>query len=141
MSLAEQIVGTWLLESSVDIAADGATSDTWGPSPLGTYMFGPDGRFAQIVMRSDLPKPATREQTTPEEARAVVTGSLAMFGTYSVQEDRSVIDVVFTGCTFAGFNGTKGKRHVTMLSPDRLKFSNPGRAGGRAGESIWRRAT
>ena len=66
-------------------------------------------------------------------------GSLAMFGTYTIDEAASIVNVHFTGCTFATFNGTNGKRKVTMLSPGELKFTNAGRAGGRTGESIWRR--
>lgn len=139
MTLAEQLVGTWLMVSSVDIDADGTRHDTWGPDPLGTYMFGADGRFAQIVMRSDLPRVARREDTTAEQAKAVVMGSLAMFGTYCVDEAARTVDVRFEGCTFASFTGTAGKRIVTRISTGELIFSNAGRAGGRRGESVWRR--
>lgn len=139
MSLAQQIIGTWILVSSIDIEPDGTTSDTWGPDPLGTYMFDTDGRFTQIVMRADLPKVASRELTTPDQARAVVMGSLAMFGSYTVDEAAGVIDVHFTGCTFASFNGTSGKRRVTMVSADEMQLSNAARAGGRSGRSVWRR--
>ncbi len=140
MALAEQLVGTWLLVSSVDIRDDGTRSATWGDKPLGTCMFGADGRFAQIVARSDLPRFASREAATPEQAKAVVAGSMAMFGTYSVDEQTQTIHVHFVGSTFAGFNGTDGRRYASMPSPDELRFSNPGRAGGARGESVWRRA-
>jgi hypothetical protein len=140
MTLARQLVGTWLLVSSHDIEPDGTRTDTWGPAPLGTYMFDAQGRFAQIVMRSDLPKVARREDTTAEQAKAVVMGSLAMFGTYTVDEAACVVNVRFEACTFASFTGTEGKRVVERISADELVFSNAGRAGGRRGESVWRRA-
>lgn len=140
MTLARQIVGTWVLVSSVDILADGSTTDTWGSAPYGTYMFDATGRFAQIVMRSDLPKFASRDSATPEQAKAVVAGSLAMFGTYTVDEAASTIIVAFEACTFPAFTGTQGKRVVTMTSPDEMVFSNAGRAGGAKGQSVWRRA-
>lgn len=139
MSLARQIVGTWSLVSSVDIQAGGSTTDTWGSSPLGLYMFDAGGRFTQIVMRSDLPKFASRDSATPDEAKAVVAGSLAMFGTYTVDEAAGIVNVQFEACTFPAFTGTAGKRVVTMTSPDELVFTNPGRAGGAKGQSVWRR--
>lgn len=139
MSLALQIVGTWSLVSSVDIQADGSTTDTWGSSPHGTYMFDANGRFTQIVMRSDLPKFASRDSATPEQAKAVVAGSLAMFGTYTVDEAAGTVNVQFVACTFPAFTGTSGKRVVTMATPDEMVFSNAGRAGGAKGQSVWRR--
>ena len=138
-TLAEHVIGTWTLVSSVDIDGEGTRTDTWGPAPLGTYMFDRNGRFAQIVMRSDLPKAPSRQATTPEQAKAVVAGSLAMFGTYKVDEAAGTIDVHFLACTFAGFTGTDGKRQVTITSPDEMRFSNAGRVGGARGESVWRR--
>ena len=140
MKLAEQLVGTWLLVSSVDIDSSGTRTDTWGRNPLGTYMFDDAGHFAQIVLRSDLPKAPSREKTTSEQAKAVVLGSLAMFGTYTVDEAARTVNVHFLGSTFAGFNGTDGRRIVEMTTPDELKFSNSGRAGGGKGQSVWRRA-
>ena len=139
MTLAEYIVGTWILSSSVDIDAGGGRTDTWGPDPLGTYMFNANGRFMQIVMRSDLPKFASRDNATPEQAKAVVAGSLAMFGTYTVDEAASTVNVLFEACTFPAFTGTAGKRVVAMSSPDEMIFSNAGRAGGAKGQSVWRR--
>lgn len=139
MSLAEQIVGTWVLVSSHDIEADGTRTDTWGAEPLGTYVFDAKGRFAQIVMRSDLPRVARREDTTDAQAKAVVMGSLAMFGTYTVDESTQVVSVRFEACTFASFTGAEGTRVVERISADELLFTNAGRAGGRRGESVWRR--
>jgi hypothetical protein len=140
MPLADLIVGTWVLVSSHDIEADGTRTDTWGANPLGTYMFDANGRFAQIVMRSDLPRVMRREDTSDAQAKAVVMGSLAMFGTYTVDEAARVVAVRFEACTFASFTGTEGSRVVERISADELVFSNAGRAGGRRGESVWRRA-
>ena len=139
MPLAQKIVGTWSLVSSVDIHADGSTTDTWGSAPHGIYMFDANGRFTQIVMRSDLPKFASRDSATPDEAKAVVAGSLAMFGTYTVDEAASIVNVQFEASTFPAFTGTVGKRVVALTSPDEMVFSNAGRVGGAKGQSVWRR--
>jgi len=140
MSLAEQIVGTWLLVSSVDIDKDGTVTDTWGQNPLGTYMFDANGRFAQILTRSDLPVVPNRTQTTADQAIAVVLGSIAMFGSYRIDEEAETITVRFEASTFAKFKGTEATRSIVMASPDDLMIRNSARSGGSRGESVWRRA-
>ncbi len=139
MALADLIVGAWRLVSSVDIAADGTRTDSWGPTPFGCCMFDAEGNFTQMMLRSDLPRVPSRPATTADEARLIVLGSLAMYGTYTVDEAGSTLDVHFLASTFANFNGTNGKRLVTMTSPDELRIANAGRAGGGRGESVWRR--
>lgn len=141
MTLREKLIGSWTLVSSVDIHPDGRVSETWGASARGTYMFDHNGRFAQILVRSDLPRFANRAAASAEQAKAVVAGSLAMFGTWRVDENASTVIVHFEACTFASFTGTEGRRIATFLSADELKFSNAGRVGGARGESIWRRVT
>lgn len=139
MSLGDLIVGAWTLVSSVDIAADGTRTETWGPNPLGCCMFDGKGNFTQMMLRCDLPRVVSRQATTAGEAKEIVLGSLAMYGKYTVDEASSTVAVHFVGSTFAAFNGTKGKRLVTMPSPEEMRISNAGRAGGGSGESVWRR--
>ena len=138
--LAELIVGASALVSSTDIEPDGTRCQTWGPRPLGMYMFDAAGNFTQIVLRSDLPKARSREHISAAQAKAIASGSLAMFGTYTVDEAARTVNVRFAGSTFASLIGTEGKRSVTMISPDEMRFTNAGRVGGRRGESVWRRA-
>ena len=56
-------------------------------------MYDADGRFCVIITRSDLPKFASnnRETGTAEENKAIVQGSLAYFGAYSVSEPDKTI--------------------------------------------------
>ena len=56
-------------------------------------MYDDTGHFSVIITRFDLPKFASnnRETGTAEENKAIVQGSLACFGTYSVSEtDKSI---------------------------------------------------
>jgi hypothetical protein len=138
-SLKEQLVGAWTLVSAVDTLPDGSKSEPWGPNPKGAYMFDANGRFAQMLMRSDLPKLASRLQGTPEQNKAIAQGAIAMYGTYSVNEADKVISVHFEGSTFAGFVGTDGKRIVTSITADELKTMNPATSTGTKAESVWRR--
>lgn len=70
----------------------------------------------------------------------MVQGSLAYFGTYSVNEADKVISVLVEGSTFANMIGEPDqKRIVTSLTADELKFTNPAGASG-ATDLVWKRA-
>jgi type II secretory pathway pseudopilin PulG len=140
-SLKEQLVGTWILVEALDVAADGSKTNSWGANPKGTYMFDTSGHFTQMLIRSDLPKIPNRAQGgTPEQNKFIVSGAIAMYGTYSVNDTEKTITVRFEGSTFSGFNGTEGKRIITSLSADEMKTTNPGTSIGMKAESVWRRA-
>ena len=139
-SLKDQLVGTWTLVEAIDVRPDGSKFNPWGSNPLGTYMFDASGRFAQMLIRSDLPKLPNRAKGTPEQNQAIVAGSVAMYGTYSVSEADKVITVHFEGSTFAGFNGTDGKRTIVSLTADELRTTNPNTSTGTRADSVWKRA-
>jgi lipocalin-like protein len=81
---------------------DGTKIEQFGPNPKGILIFAPDGHFATVNARADLPKlaSANRSRATPEETKAVVEGSLAYYGTYSVS-DSEKLTVHVEGSTFA----------------------------------------
>src|SRR5205085_10133451 len=82
---AKDLVGTWTLVSNVE-ERDGKIVDNFGPNPKGILIFHNNGHYSVIVMRSDLPKfGLSREKATADESLAVVKGSLAYFGTYTVE--------------------------------------------------------
>jgi hypothetical protein len=120
---AKDLVGTWTLVS-VTFERDGKKTDFYGPNPQGETMFDPNGRISFIVTRSDLPKFASnnRQTGTPEENKAVVQGSLAYFGTYSVDEAAKTVTIHIESCSFPNWNGTDQKRSFT-ISGDELKWT------------------
>jgi hypothetical protein len=142
-SMKEQLVGTWTLVSAASVSSDGSKVEVFGPNPKGTLIYTSDGHFALVQMRADLPKLASnnRAQGTPDENKAVVQGSIAYFGTYSVNEVEKVITLQLEGSTFANLiGGGEQKRIVTSLSADDLKFANPRTPSGATLEVGWKRA-
>src|SRR6266568_3065469 len=125
-SLKEQIVGTWTHVSTKYKFPDGKTTDTFGPNGKGMMMLDAAGHVAFINMRSDLPKFASKDRTkgTPEENKAVVAGSFAYFGTYTVNEAERTFTVHYGGTTFPNFDGIDAKRTITVLTADELKYEN-----------------
>jgi Lipocalin-like domain len=80
--------------------------------PKGLMIFTADGRFSWQLFRSDRPKFASknRMQGTPEENAADLRGSLAYFGTYSVDEPEKTITTIVEGSTFPNSEGEALKR-------------------------------
>jgi hypothetical protein len=136
---ANELVGTWTLVS-ITLEKDGKTTDFYGPNPIGQATFGADGRFSIIITRSDLPKFVSnnRVEGTPEENKAVVQGSFADFGTYSVSEtDKTIIEHI-ESCTFPNFNGIERKESFS-ISGDELHAMTKASTGGTA-HLVWKHA-
>ena len=142
-SLKERLIGTWILVSVDIVKPDGSRTELFGPKPKGILIYTTDGHFATVNSRADLPKFASnrRDQGTPDENRAVVQGSIAYFGTYSVNEADMVVTANVDASTFAGMVGDPDqKRVVSLITEDELKLSNPASTTGGKLELVWRRA-
>ena len=124
---AKDLVGTWKLVSAV-ISKGSTKTDGFGPNPNGALVFGSDGRFALVFLRSDLPKVASgdRSSQTPDESRAIAQGSIATFGTYTV--DGKAIVMRLEGSTFPNWSGAEQRRPFS-LSGDELTYTTPGSTG------------
>ena len=112
---ANDIAGTYTFVSAVASFPDGRRVEPFGPNLKGSYVFDRDGRFVFVMMRPELPKFASnnRTQGTPEENQAVVQGSLAGFGTYSVAD--KVMTLKFEGSTFPNWTGTEVKQTLRRI--------------------------
>lgn len=139
-TLKEQLVGTWTYVSVDIVRADGSRVPLFGPNPSGLASFDGNGRYLLLTARAGQPKFASnnRMEGTAEENKAVVQGSIAHFGRYTVNEtDRTVTFHIDTS-TFPNWNGAEQKRPIT-LTGDELKWTTAASSGGTA-EVILRRA-
>ena len=141
-SIKEQIAGTWTFVSALDIYPDGRKNDRWGTNPKGIFIFDGNGRFAQFITRSDLPKIAagTADKGTPEEYKAILSGLVASFGTYTVNEDEKMVITRVEGGAYPNLIGVDQKRVIISLTADELKYTNPATSTGTRAEATWRRA-
>lgn len=141
-SFKDQLVGSWTLVSALDVLPDGRTNNRWGANPKGLLMFGADGRYAQFITRSDLPKFAagTADKGSAEENKAVLAGFVAGFGTYTVNEAEKMIITRVEGNVFPNLVGADQKRMIMSLTADELKYTNPATSTGTKAVATWRRA-
>jgi Lipocalin-like domain len=136
---AKDIVGTWKQVTNINIAPDGRRSEPFGPNPNAIITFDANGRFVTVTTRPDVPKFASnnRMQGTPEENKAMVQGSIAYFGTYSVV-DKVIVEKV-EGSTWPNWTGSEQKRPIISLTGNEMKVSVPAASLGGTGEVTFRR--
>jgi hypothetical protein len=114
------------------------TIEPFGPTPKGLMTLDGNGRYAIVLFRAGLPKFASnnRDTGTADENKAIVTGSIAHVGTYTVADGAIIFRVEHS--TFPNWDGQDQKRVLT-LSGDELKYTLTSSIGGTA-TVVWKRA-
>ena len=125
---ASWLIGAWKLVEATQTDG-GQPKEYLGPKPLGQVIFEANGHFSDILIRSDVPKfkGNNRAQGSAEENAAVVHGSIAYFGTYTLTGD--TLKMHITGSTFPNWNDTEQTRTVRQQG-DRLMWENAAASAG-----------
>jgi hypothetical protein len=143
-SVRDQLVGTWDFVIAEITSADGKKTLPFGDHPKGQIIFTADGHFSQIHVSSGLPKIAgnNRLNGTDADNRAIVQGTLAMFGTYSVDEAKKTVTFNIAAGTYPNAEGTSQVRTIDKLTADEFVNTNPGasRDGPARAANFYRRA-
>jgi hypothetical protein len=142
-TLKQQLVGTWAFVRTEATQADGKKILPFGPNPKGVNIFTEDGHFAQIQIADGIPKFASNSRVTgtAEENKAAVQGTIALFGTYTVDEAAKTIIYEVESSTFPNWVGLEQKRPIDSVTADELKHSNAGGSiAGAKTVNIWKRA-
>ncbi|MFO1304637.1 MAG: lipocalin-like domain-containing protein [Burkholderiales bacterium] len=137
---AADVVGTWRLVSSVT-ERDGVSTDQFGTGARGSLVLDAGGHFMLTIIGPGLPRFASnnRADGTAEENKAVMSRSIAMIGTYAVnQADRTLVFKVESS-TFPNWNGTEQKRLLAPTSRDELRYVTPTASSGGVGTVTWKR--
>jgi hypothetical protein len=142
-SLKDRLLGTWHFVIAEVTAPDGQKSFPFGPKPRGILIFAPEGDFAQIHIASEVPKIASgnRLAATPEEYAGIMRGTIAQFGTYTVDEEKRTFTLKFTASTFPNWEGSLQTRSIDKLTDDEFINTNPQVGAGRGSAyNLYRRA-
>ncbi len=137
----QQIIGTWMYVSVDLVRPDGTRVPLFGPNPHGHASFDGNGRYILMTARDGQAKFRTtnRMEGTTEENKAVVQGSIAHFGSYTVDETDKMITFHIETSTYPNWNGTEQKRPFT-LTGDELTWRTPASTGGGTAEVVLKRA-
>jgi Lipocalin-like domain len=138
-TLREQLVGTWSFVSSNAKGTDGRPQ--WGENPRGLFIMTDSGHFSWQVFRSDRPHFASnnRLNATADELKAINQGTLAYFGTYSVDEAVNTVTFRTVASTYPNSEGEIIKRVITKISPDEMIYTNLANTLGERVEAGWKR--
>jgi len=142
-SLKERLVGTWHLVLSDVTSPDGTKTLPFGPNPAGVMMFAADGNYTHIHVAAEVPKIANghRLRATPEEYAGIVRGSIAQFGTWTIDEKKRHLILKIVTSTFANWRGITQTRLIAKLTDDEFVNTNPDVGAGRgSATNLYRRA-
>jgi len=114
---ADGLVGTWQIVSITNTAADGTITHPYGNHPTGSMIAERNGRFVLMLLDPDVPKFVSnnRVKGTAEENAAAVRGSLAYFGTYSLEGKTAKLTLA--GSTYPNWAGTTLTFTIRSLTP------------------------
>ena len=126
-TLRERLVGTWSFVIAEITTADGKKTLPFGDQPKGMLIFTANGHFSQVHVAGDLPKIASNNRLagSAEDNKAIVHGSLALFGTYTVDEEKRTLTFKIVGSTFPNLAGVAQTRTIDVLSDDEFRNTNP----------------
>ena len=129
-SMREMIVGTWDFVIAEITAANGTKTLPFGDKPKGQIIFTQDGHFSQVHVSSGLPRIASNNRLngTDTDNRAIVQGTLAFFGTYTVDEAKKTVTFNITASTYPNAEGTSQTRTIDQLTETEFRNTNPGAA-------------
>ena len=137
------LVGTWRLVSDKQVTADGASSDLYGPHPLGQLIYDAAGHMSVHLSMSDLPKCGTqdRRKCPDSAARTAFDNYLGYWGRFKLSSDGKSITHMIEGASAPDWIGTSQER-LFDLSGDRLTIATPLQSiGGIVSKSVlvWER--
>jgi hypothetical protein len=143
-TMREQLVGTWNLVIAEITAADGKKTLPFGDKPKGQIIFTEDGHFSQVHVSSGLPRIASNNRLAGTDAdnKAIVQGTLSLFGTYTVDEEKKTLTFNIIASTFPNQEGAAQTRTIDKLTADEFVNTNRGatRDGPAAAANYYRRA-
>jgi hypothetical protein len=97
-----------------------------------------------VHVAGGLPRIASNNRLagSPEENKAILAGSLTLFGTYTVDEAKRTLTFQIEASTFPNLEGVAQTRTIDALSEDEFRNTNPAatRDGPAVAMNVYRRA-
>lgn len=119
-----QIVGTWrMTEARID--PEGENKPAYGTRPSGMLVFTPDMHYVEVLTNADIPRFASnaRGGGTDAENRAVMSGSIGQFGTYTVDEAGAFSGDRVEGATFPNWVGDVRTRKELKITVEKDRMT------------------
>ena len=142
-SLKDQLVGIWTAVSAESTGPNGAKQQFYGAPAKGILVLDAGGIYAQVLARPGRPKFKSINrfsfEATPEELKVAVIGTVATFGTWSVNEADKTLSRRPEASLLPNDEGIEQKYSVS-LAGDELKTITVNSLTGLKTEMVYRRA-
>lgn len=131
--IPNKVAGTWNLIAAT-VENDGVTSYPYGPEPRGRLVFTPDLYFVEFLHDPRIPRFQSNQRGSGSDAenRAMMAGSLALYGRYTVDEQGNFSGNTVEGSSFPNWTGdVRTTRELRMeVQGERMieSFQRPGGA-------------
>lgn len=116
---ASDILGTWALISTEWKRADGRHANPFGDEAVGVLIYDPSGYMSAQIMRGDRPAPGASASGIDSAMASAVSGYVAYFGAYSVDEAAAVVSHRVIGSAMPAWVGLEFTRRF-MIRDDIL---------------------
>jgi len=136
------VAGTWIMVSA-RANSDGENKPLFGAHPNGVLIFTEGLHFADVLTNPDVPKFASsdRAEGTDAENKAVVARDLALYGTYTVDEQGNFATEHVIASTFPNWNGLdRDTRTITETVEGDTMTERLHDPGGPQIVIVWKRA-
>ncbi|MFB6455275.1 lipocalin-like domain-containing protein [Chitinophaga sp. Hz27] len=138
----QQILGTWSLVSVENINPDGSTISPYGDHPVGMLIFMPSGKYAIQILKANRGKVAAndKDKATAEENAALVRGTNAHFGNYTVDEKKQVIVFKVQHAFYPNWEGVTQVRSYSLQN-NKLTYTvtTPTSGGASIAKVTWKK--
>ena len=138
--MRNKVAGVWRPET-IHATVDGQSMEPFGPRPTGLLCFHKSMNFVELMSDPSVPQYAggVRETGTPEEDKAAVVGNLALYGTYTVDDEGSFTGNTVEGCTFPNWIGDRRTTDQLTLVVEGDQMLEVFQSGGVRVEIRWQR--
>jgi Lipocalin-like domain len=137
-----RLIGIWKLRSCLRTFKDGRTEYPFGEKPVGRIEYDKAGRMSALLMRpgrrSTLPPGMELDKAPNEELRDAVTGFVAYFGTFEIDEATQKVVHHIEASLSPSWVGTDLNRSF-HFDAGRLILTRPAPDGSSSDELIWER--
>ena len=139
--LPGSLIGLWTLHNCVRTFADGHKEYPFGEKPVGRIEYDKEGRVFALLMRSGRRSTVAPglelDAASVEEIREAVTGFVAYFGSYEVDDASQTVTHHVEASLVPSWVGTSLKRHFRW---DGARLVLTRAVPGTTDELVWERA-
>jgi hypothetical protein len=141
LSIGEQIVGTWWLESIYEEDSRGEDIDQFGVAPTGLFMADRNGNFSFQIMSIDGRRHTAKGLSPAGMGATGIAEAMTYFGTYAVNERNRKLTLHLEYCLFRSSDNTDRTAELKIIG-DTMEFistvdTSP--TGASYSRTVWKR--